>query len=213
MTATEELRRMLDERGGEYFKHEDGEPLRKLEKADEPATSWRLGNASVCAVPIEGSDLFDLWIDHCTPEQAIAATLGSELPYDELLRCLENDWNISASWDGLRKFWCIELTEEGVKLRNSAHVTLTAEQVMGIAGKHQPDYCSDTHVCFDWQAIADELNATLGSGTCKVESMHGYTDARTHTSWCVELSCHTLDAWEDSIPPSYCPICGARVVE
>ena len=78
MTATEELRRMLDERGVEYFKHEDGEPLRKLEKADEPATSWRLGNASVCAVPIEGSDLFDLWIDHCTPEQAIAATLGND---------------------------------------------------------------------------------------------------------------------------------------
>lgn len=67
---------MLDERGVEYFKHEDGEPLRKLEKADEPATSWHMGGASVCAVPIEGSDLFDLWIDHCTPEQAIAATLG-----------------------------------------------------------------------------------------------------------------------------------------
>ena len=39
--------------------------------------------------------------------------------------------------------------------------TLTAEQVMSIAGKHQPDYCSDTHVCFDWQAIADELNEWL----------------------------------------------------
>ena len=76
MSATEELRRMLDERGVEYFKHEDGEPLRKLEKADEPATSWRMGGASVCAVPIEGSELFDLWIDHCTPDQAIAATLG-----------------------------------------------------------------------------------------------------------------------------------------
>lgn len=76
MTATEILRRLLDERGVEYFKHEDGEPLRKLEKADEPATSWHMGGASVCAVPIEGSDLFDLWIDDCTPEQAVA-TLGS----------------------------------------------------------------------------------------------------------------------------------------
>ena len=78
MRATEELRRLLDERGVEYFKHEDGEPLRKLEKADEPATSWYMGGASVCAVPIEGSDLFDLWVDHCTPEQAIAATLGDD---------------------------------------------------------------------------------------------------------------------------------------
>ena len=76
MSATEELRRLLEERGVEYFKHEDGEPLRKLEKADEPATSWHMGGASVCAVPIEGGDLFDLWIDHCTPEQAVAATLG-----------------------------------------------------------------------------------------------------------------------------------------
>lgn len=47
------------------------------------------------------------------------AELGSDEPlYDELIRCLENDWNIHASWDGLRKFWCIELTEEGVKLRD-----------------------------------------------------------------------------------------------
>ena len=52
-------------------------------------------------------------------EQAVAATLGSDKPpYDELLRCLENDWHISASWDGLRKFWCIELTEEGVRMRD-----------------------------------------------------------------------------------------------
>lgn len=47
------------------------------------------------------------------------AELGSGPPYDELLRCLENDWNISASWDGLRRFWNIELTEEGVRLRDA----------------------------------------------------------------------------------------------
>ena len=43
----------------------------------------------------------------------------------ELLRCLENDWHIHASWDGLRKFWCIELTEEGVKLRDAARAERT----------------------------------------------------------------------------------------
>lgn len=42
-----------------------------------------------------------------------------EPPYDELLRCLENDWHISASWDGLRKFWCIELTDEGARMRDA----------------------------------------------------------------------------------------------
>lgn len=76
MTATDELRALLDERGVEYYKHEDGEPLRELKKAADPATSWRIGGASVCAVPIEDSEFFDLWIDHCTPSQAIAATLG-----------------------------------------------------------------------------------------------------------------------------------------
>ena len=41
---------------------------------------------------------------------------SDEPPYDELLRCLENDWHISASWDGLRKFWNVadaELDEYG----------------------------------------------------------------------------------------------------
>ena len=76
MTPTEELRQMLDERGVEYLRHEDGEPLRELKEAGEPATSWHMGGASVCAVPIDGGELFDLWIDHCTPEQAVEATLG-----------------------------------------------------------------------------------------------------------------------------------------
>jgi len=77
--------------------------------------------------------------------QAIAATLGSEPPYDELLRCLENDWHISASWDGLRKFWCVELTEEGVKLRDATHGALTADQLRDAINdlqKNQP-YCYD----------------------------------------------------------------------
>ena len=50
---------------------------------------------------------------------------------------------------------------------------ITAEQVMTIAGKHQPDYCSDTHVCFDWQAIADELNALIGGDNRVAERLRG----------------------------------------
>lgn len=59
------------------------------------------------------------------------------------------------------------------------------------------------------QAIA----ATLGPGTCRVESMHGYTDHFASTRYSVELSCHTLEDWPDCDPPEYCPWCGARVVE
>ena len=76
MNATDELRRLLDERGVKHYDHENGEPLRVLEKAEGHATSWRIDGASCCAVP-DGKGTFDVWIDHCTPEQAIAATLGA----------------------------------------------------------------------------------------------------------------------------------------
>ena len=78
MTATDKLRRLLDERGVEHYDHENGEPLRDLSEAGpDPATSWRMGDASVCAVPDKNGTL-DIWIDHATPEQAIAATLGND---------------------------------------------------------------------------------------------------------------------------------------
>ena len=89
------------------------------------------------------------------------AELESEPSYDELLSCLENDWHIRASWDGLRKFWCIELTEEGVELRDAAHSTLTAEQIRKAVEGH--GNIMDNRLYEDWQAVADELNAELES--------------------------------------------------
>ena len=47
--------------------------------------------------------------------------------------------------------------------------------------------------------------------TCRMESMHGYTDPYVSTRYTVELSCHTLEDWPDSEPPSYCPWCGRKV--
>lgn len=59
------------------------------------------------------------------PEQAIAATLGSDTPpYERLIEALRRDWGIEASWDGLRRFWCVELTEEGVRMRDKRDATL-----------------------------------------------------------------------------------------
>lgn len=89
--------------------------------------------------------------------------------------------------------------------------TLTVEQVMAIAGKHQPDYCSDTHACFDWQAIADELNSRA-ERTCK-----STTD---DNAWCFACSeCgksfprSKLHLAHNHGEINYCPNCGARVKE
>jgi hypothetical protein len=56
-------------------------------------------------------------------------------------------------------------------------------------------------------------NVKLKAQECTLESMHGYCDPYVRTAYVVELSCHTLDAWDDPVPPSYCPYCGKRVVE
>ena len=144
-----------------------------------------------------------------TPEQAIAATLRSEPPYDELLHCLENDWHISASWDGLRKFWCIELTEEGVRLRDATHGTLTAEQVRKVIfdGSVYASYDGVQYYAngISMQAIADELNAELGSGTCHDLSVDSSTQF-----YCSECEC-TIGVpllWGEI---NYCPNCGKVV--
>lgn len=108
-------------------------------------------------------------------EQAIAATLGSgecaqcakdmgtyadslcdplKERVNELLRCLENDWHIRASWDGLRKFWNIELTEEGVRMRDATHGTLTriAELEFALKGR---DRELEEHAGWTKQRIAE----------------------------------------------------------
>ena len=215
-TATERLRSLLDERGVEY------------ETADGWWTSWDTAGALDIGAVVYCEDLgsgLEIRWHTITPEQAIAATLGSEPPYDELLRCLENDWNISASWDGLRKFWCIELTEEGVKLRDATHGTLTAEQVreavmsadhwekpMGSTG------LTNTHLIIrddGWQAIADELNARA-ERTCR-NNKDKWSGLAKYLFVCSECGWNLIDVGNDAIDISAklmkrCPMCGAKVV-
>lgn len=216
---TTELRRLLDDRGVEY-------------EAEDMQTNMQTYWGDWCVMePLDAKPhtlgaQCELMLIPATPEQAIAATLGSEPPYDELLRCLEHDWNISASWDGLRKFWCIELTEEGVKLRDAIHGMLTAEQVreaimladrwekpMGDTG------LTNTHLIIrddGWQAIADELNAKLGSGTCEMvtsgTACKGNTDKRCTSCGAYGIGEH-YDGDEHITTPKFCPECGAKVVK
>ena len=129
--------------------------------------------------------------------QAIAATLGSTCAFAR-----PTDLT-----DGCAALERIAELEE--KLANG---TLTAEQVMAIAAKHQPDYCSDTHVCFDWQAIADELNATLGGRECEWV-LHEKWPNRTGDDhvYGYETGCGARHTWWPDSLPKFCPTCGGKV--
>ena len=72
-----------------------------------------------------------------TPEQAVEATLGQreQPPYDELIEALRRDWDIEASWDGLRRFWYVGLTDEGVRKRDEREATLGRETCHDSAGE------------------------------------------------------------------------------
>lgn len=113
MTAIEELLRMLDERGVEH-------------EGSDRSVRWRDRNGVMMqAFPLADGELgMDIW--SCTPEQAIAATLGPSVPppeppvvpYDVLIDILRDEWDIEVMWDGLRRFWYVGLTEEGVRKRD-----------------------------------------------------------------------------------------------
>lgn len=103
MTATDELRRLLDERGVEYLT-DDGESVRM--------TKWstpRQGEFMDYALFVEfanGKTDFMFPSSAVTPEQAIAATLGSER--EKQLKNLLRD----ACWLITRAAWPTESVDE-----------------------------------------------------------------------------------------------------
>ena len=119
MTAIEELRHMLDERGVEWR-----EPV---QMEGSIVTRWNSDGVSWTASMVHGrNNALRIGANTVTPEQAIAATLGprKQPPYDELIEALRRDWDIEASWDGLRRFWYVGLTDEGVRKRDEREATL-----------------------------------------------------------------------------------------
>lgn len=88
----------------------------------------------------------------------------------------------------------------------ATHVTLTAEQVRKVLLYHLPhrEYYS-VEQTDAWQAIADELNAELGSGTCE---LYG---TRSSTCYEYKLSCGHIVISVDNEPPRYCKECGRKV--
>lgn len=64
-----------------------------------------------------------------TPLTTESAHLKAELEElrertERLLRILRDEWRIEASWDDLRRFWYVGLTEEGVRERDEREATL-----------------------------------------------------------------------------------------
>ena len=218
MSATDELRRMLDERGVEWSTNET---------LTDCWTRWNAGKFRCTAIEINGT--FAFTVGNSTPEQAVEATLGTPVTgetsdgyhtFNELYHHRAVLFSVIVR-DHIDSAWKSKAHHDGSMYDGMFIVGI--ETPSGQATYHcdiDPYWdmfdCKELSRAPEWDGHtpddAIERIATLGTGTCKVESMHGYTDAFTHTSYCVELSCHTLDAWEDSIPPSYCPICGRRVV-
>ena len=180
MTATDELRRMLDERGVEYETY-----------IEQPTgfehVKWNFNEHGSADFNLEfGEPWLTMYGVISGPEQAIAATLGRGM--------------------------------------------LTAEQVRGVLLLHLPhrEYYSIEQTD-GWQAIADELNATLGSCNCSNNCTNSERtgtchDKGTFNSWgyftCSNCSIVIpLDAVKDApsigrtLPPKYCPNCGAKVVD
>ena len=128
MTATDELRRMLDERG---VKHYDGVECTYwgdtvLARRDGSCPIYRFSATEVA----NGVSVHLLRV---SPEQAIEATLGPRVqpptmpeqpPYDLLIDLLRDEWDIDVMWDGLRRFWYVGLTDEGVRKRDEREATL-----------------------------------------------------------------------------------------
>ena len=105
-----------------------------------------------------------------------------------------------------------QLAEWLEELRDSVHGTLTAEQVRNALYGHYElhmvldvDGFDTPQVTFDWQAIADELNTTLGGGECEMKPIewHGFPK--------VNYICSACDASVYDAHPNFCPNCGKAV--
>ena len=109
MSMEQELQRLLDERGVEYYRI----------PTISGACFWfdwvsERGGYTKC-VGVDATGCYAKW-EHLTPAQAITATFSlDQPPYRELIEVLRRDWGIEVSWDGLRRFWYVGRTDERVE--------------------------------------------------------------------------------------------------
>ena len=119
---------------------------------------------------------------------AIADELADvQPPYSQLLALLRDKWHIDCSWDGLRQFWNVELTDEGVSER--------AERDAAIAAMLRPEVTQDTSDGHTPDQAIERI-ATLASRRRKT-----YTK-----EYCNRCDGAVLPGWDK------CPWCGAPLV-
>lgn len=92
MSGTDELCRLLDERGVEW---KDGDAAYE--------TEWSTPDGRHCSA-MYWKPTFSVLISGCTPEQAIAATLGSDKLTAEQVRKAIFDGSVYASYDGAQYY-------------------------------------------------------------------------------------------------------------
>lgn len=218
-SATEKLRKLLDELG---IEHTDASYKRCI-----PITVWTADGAVFCYV--EGFESTDLHIDNATPEQAIAATLDDgeyEAKMDALLSRLTNGkFSKSRAYDLDFMESCVNEEFEELYAKELADAalwsgTLTAEQIKRIHDvieKHwhdlpaeydMPEATALPEYSYDWQAIADELNARA-ERTCHAESDLSEWVCSACQCW-IPLGL-TPENIKHASEWRYCPHCGARV--
>lgn len=100
----------------------------------------------------------------------------------------------------------------------AAHGMLTAEQVRDAIERHSA-WVIGNNRCFHngaYEAIADELNAELGSGTCEMVTSGTPCEGNTDKA-CTKCGAYNIGEFYDGdchrSTPNYCPNCGRKVVE
>ena len=161
-----------------------------------------------------------------TPEQAIAATLGSDTKgCESLLWELVGALDVADATDASKK---PIVTEYARRIAATLGSTLTAEQVRKAIEEAKAELLESCEYVGDMgqrkgdvlkafgkmeQAIADELSAELGSGTCEWILEHsGTLYDKWRCSKCGYLHVESrIDGGATDLDPNYCPNCGARI--
>ena len=172
-TATERLREMLDERGVAHSDH-------------YLSTTWRDGHG---ILHLAGEPMADgsLVVDMLTPEQAIAATLGSDA---SAVRLAER------------------LRSIAYEMRSVGASSMTPHELLAC-------YANDVDKVADSLMFAATLGNSRAEGTCKFISSKGSDYPPVCSACGYELGIYDCEWFEDGTygyGGNYCPNCGAKVI-